>query len=159
MAELVQRHQGVLFRYILARTGDEDQAADLTQEALVKALRALPGFRGESSFRTWLLAIGRNEVLGRHRKDGRRREQPLDQAPDLPDDRALPDEGLDTRADVDRVRRLMERLPEKQRMSVWLRLYDGLSFREVAEATASTEGAARVNYFHGIRKLREWADE
>jgi RNA polymerase sigma-70 factor (ECF subfamily) len=159
VAELVQRHQGVLFRYILARTGDEDQAADLTQEALVKALRALPGFRGEASFRTWLLAIGRNEVLGRYRKDGRRREQPLDQAPDLPDDRALPDEGLDTRDDVDRVRRLMERLPEKQRMSVWLRLYDGLSFREVAEATASTEGAARVNYFHGIRKLREWADE
>jgi DNA-directed RNA polymerase specialized sigma24 family protein len=34
----------------------------------------------------------------------------------------------------------MERLPEKQRMSVWLRLYDGLSFREVAEATESTEG-------------------
>jgi RNA polymerase sigma-70 factor, ECF subfamily len=159
LAELVQRHQGVLYRYLLARTGDEDEAADLTQEALVKALRALSGFRGESSFRTWLLAIGRNELLGRRRKQGRRQEQALEDGVELADERPLPDEALDMRDEVERVRSLMERLPEKQRLSVWLRLYDGLSFRDVAEATDSTEGAARVNYFHGIRKLREWADE
>lgn len=159
MAELVHRHQGVLYRFLLARIGDEDQAADLVQDSLVKALRSLPQFRGESTFRTWLLAIARNEMLGRHRKEGRRREQALDSGIELADGRPLPGQDLDTQGEVDRVRRLMDRLPEKQRLSVWLRLYDGLSFREVAEATESTEGAARVNYFHGIRKLREWADE
>jgi len=159
VGELVQRHQGVLFRFLLARTGDEDQAADLAQDALVKALRSLPQFRGDASFRTWLLAIARNEMLGKHRKDGRRREQGLESGIEVADDRPLPGQDLDTQGEVERVRRLMDRLPEKQRLSVWLRLYDGLSFREVAEATESTEGAARVNYFHGIRKLREWADE
>ncbi|TVP49476.1 MAG: RNA polymerase sigma factor [Gemmatimonadales bacterium] len=159
LAELVQRHQGVLFRFLLARTGDEDQAADLAQDALVKALRSLPQFRGDSSFRTWLLAIARNEMLGRHRKEGRRKEQGLETGMEVADDRPAPGQALETQGEVDRVRRLMDRLPEKQRLSVWLRLYDGLSFREVAEATDSTEGAARVNYFHGIRKLREWADE
>jgi RNA polymerase sigma-70 factor (ECF subfamily) len=50
----------------------------------------------------------------------------------------------------------MDQLPEKQRLSVALRLFDGLSFREVAEIIGSTEGAARVNYHYGIGRLREW---
>ena len=49
-------------------------------------------------------------------------------------------------------------MPEKQRLSVQLRVDEGLSFREIAEVIGSTEGAARVNYFHGIRKLREWME-
>ena len=54
-----------------------------------------------------------------------------------------------------RARRMMERLPEKQRMSVSLRIEEGLSFKEIGEVIESSEGAARVNYFHGIRRLRE----
>ncbi len=159
VAELVRRHQGVLYRYLLARTGDEDRAADLAQETFLKALRALSRFRGDASFRTWLLAIARNELLGGHRRDVRRGEEDIARGLQVADDAPLPDEDAVVHDEVDRVRVLMDRLPEKQRLSVWLRLYDGLSFREVAEATGSTEGAARVNYFHGIRKLREWADE
>ncbi len=158
LAELVQRHQGTLFRFLLSRTGDEDRAADLTQDTFLKALRSLSQYRGESTFRTWLLAIARNEMLGRYRQDRKRGEQDLESAAEVVDNDPLLDEQAAVQGDVERMKRLMERLPEKQRMSVWLRLYDGLSFREVAEATGSTEGAARVNYFHGIRKLREWAD-
>jgi RNA polymerase sigma-70 factor (ECF subfamily) len=50
---------------------------------------------------------------------------------------------------------MLERLPEKQRLSVTLRIEEGLSFREIGEVIGSSEGAARVNYFHGIRRLRE----
>jgi RNA polymerase sigma-70 factor (ECF subfamily) len=46
-------------------------------------------------------------------------------------------------------------LPEKQRLSIELRVDQGLSFREIGEIIGSSEGAARVNYFHGIRRLRE----
>jgi RNA polymerase sigma factor (sigma-70 family) len=159
LAHLVQRHQGVVYRYLLSRTGDEDRAADLTQDTFLKALRSLAQYRGEASFRTWLLAIARNEMLGQHRKAERRGEQELDKMAEMPDDSASPAETALLGSEMDRARKLLERLPEKQRMSVWLRLDDGLSFREVAEATDSTEGAARVNYFHGIRKLREWANE
>jgi RNA polymerase sigma-70 factor (ECF subfamily) len=55
-----------------------------------------------------------------------------------------------------RARELMDRLPEKQKMSVQLRIDEGLSFREIGDVIGSSEGAARVNYFHGIRRLREW---
>jgi RNA polymerase sigma-70 factor (ECF subfamily) len=54
-----------------------------------------------------------------------------------------------------RAREMLERLPEKQRLSVSLRVDEGLSFREIGEIIGSSEGAARVNYFHGIRRLRE----
>ena len=50
---------------------------------------------------------------------------------------------------------MLGRLPDKQRMAVQLRIDEGLSFREIGEIIGSSEGAARVNYFHGIRRLRE----
>jgi RNA polymerase sigma-70 factor (ECF subfamily) len=57
--------------------------------------------------------------------------------------------------EASRARSMLERLPEKQRLSVTLRIEEGLSFREIGEVIGSSEGAARVNYFHGIRRLRE----
>lgn len=134
-------------------------AADVAQETFLKAFRSIGQYRGEASFRTWLLAIARNEMLGRHRTRIRRREQSLDDSMPVPADNLGADERMAREGEVDRIRGLLNRLPEKQRLSVWLRLYDGLSFREVAEATGSTEGAARVNYFHGMRKLKEWAHD
>jgi RNA polymerase sigma-70 factor (ECF subfamily) len=69
------------------------------------------------------------------------------------------DEGVIGRQEEERARGLVERLPEKQRLAVLLRVDEGLSFREVGELIGSSEGAARVNYHHGIRKLREWMDD
>jgi RNA polymerase sigma factor (sigma-70 family) len=158
---LIQRHQATVYRFLLSRTADADRAADLTQDTFLKALRGLGSYRGESSFRVWLLGIARNEFLGAVRKEGRRREERLDaskvegwaQDPD-----PLPDARMESADSIAKVRSMMARLPEKQRSSVWLRLHDGMTFREIGEATDSSEGAARVNYFHGMRKLREWMD-
>jgi len=58
-------------------------------------------------------------------------------------------------AESERARQMLETLPEKQRLSIALRIDEGLSFREIGEVIGSSEGAARVNYFHGIRRLRE----
>jgi RNA polymerase sigma-70 factor (ECF subfamily) len=69
------------------------------------------------------------------------------------------DEGVIGRQEEERARGLVDRLPEKQRLAVLLRVDEGLSFREVGELIGSSEGAARVNYHHGIRKLREWMDD
>ncbi len=153
---LLDRHQGVVYRFLLGLLGDEDAAADAAQETFVRALTNLNGFRGDAAFRTWILAIARNEARGMARRKSRRRESALDDLPPpvaggpSPETRAL------RNVEVQRVRDTLARLPEKQRMSVSLRLFDGLSFREIAEATDSTEGSARVNYHHGIRRLREW---
>ena len=57
--------------------------------------------------------------------------------------------------EVERVAHVLARLPPKQRAAVVLRVYEELSFREIGEVLGCAEGAARVNYHHGIKKLRE----
>ena len=66
-----------------------------------------------------------------------------------------PSAGVTLRFEVARVRAVLADLPEKQRLSVSLRIFEGLSFREIGETIGSTEGSARVNYHHGIQRLRE----
>jgi len=158
-AKLVVRHQGVVYRFVLGFLKDEDQAADVTQDTFVKALDRLDGFRGDSAFRTWLLAIARNEALGFIRGRSRRREEPLHAAETFAEGREGPDAEAIKADEVSRIRAALDRLPEKQRLSVSLRLFDGLSFREVGEVIGSSDGAARVNYHYGIGRLREWLNE
>ena len=69
------------------------------------------------------------------------------------------DDGVVVRAEARRARALVDDLPEKQRMAVTLRIDEGLSFREIGALIGSSEGAARVNYHHGIRRLREKMSE
>lgn len=152
---LLRRHAGVVYRYLLGRVGSEADAEDLAQESLVKALRGLGGLEDPGAFRGWLLGIARNESRSWLRALARRRESPLEGAGELADEASGPADRALRRAEVESVRDAIGALPEKQRLSVILRLHDGLGFREIGKLTGSTEGAARVNYHHGIRRLRE----
>jgi RNA polymerase sigma-70 factor (ECF subfamily) len=156
MGALVDRHHAAVYRVALSMVSDADLAQDVAQDAFIKAFRALGGFRGDSAFRTWLLTVAANTARGALRKRGRRRETDLDTAPPVASQDPNPEEQAAVAEEASRARALMDRLPEKQKMSVQLRIDEGLSFREIGDVIGSSEGAARVNYFHGIRRLREW---
>ena len=134
---------------------DEDLAADASQNSFLKAFKAVGRFRGEAAFRTWLLAIAGNEARGLLRKIKRRREETLEDVDMLPAGGNDPSAEVTLRSEVERVRAVLADLPEKQRLSVSLRIFEGLSFREIGKTIDSTEGSARVNYHHGIQRLRE----
>ena len=155
LEELVALHQSSVFRVALGILGNEADTQDAAQDGMLKALRGLAGFRGEASFRTWLLSIAANEARSLLRRRVRRREAPLDyeMAGESPSGGVA--EGIVLRTEVARVRALLACLPEKQRLAVQLRVDEGLSFREIGGVIDSSEGAARVNYHHGIRRLRE----
>ncbi len=156
---LVRRHQGGVYRFLLSFLRDEDRAADAAQNTFLRALGRLDGFRGDSSFRTWLFSIARNEALSLLRSRQRRREEPLEPDELVSRETDAPDEVV-FRADVARrVREALDRLPEKQRLSVSLRLFEQMSFREIGALIDSSEGAARVNYHYGLSRLREWLNE
>lgn len=152
---LARRHHAGAYRLALSYLRDRDAAEDVVQDAFVKAMRALEGFRGDSSFRTWLLRITVNEAKGALRRTGRRGERPLEDAAEVESPSRDPASAVALADQAARARALLAGLPEKQRLSVALRTEEGLSFREIGEITGSSEGAARVNYFHGIRRLRE----
>jgi RNA polymerase sigma-70 factor (ECF subfamily) len=136
-------------------TKDDDAAQDVVQDAFLKAFRALDGFRGDASFRTWLLTITANEARGALRRSVRLRVTGLDDIAPVASGAVSPADAAVRADESTRARRMLETLPEKQRLSIALRIDEGLSFREIGEVIGSSEGAARVNYFHGIRRLRE----
>lgn len=157
---LVDRHHAAVYRVALGILSESDGAEDATQATFLKAVRGLRGFRREASFRTWLLTIAANEARGILRRRSRRRETPLEEAGALPaPGRADPVDRIASREEAERVRALLSGLPEKQRLAVTLRIEEGLSFREVGDVIGSSEGAARVNYHHGIKKLRRLLEE
>ena len=153
--ELVRRHHGGAYRVALSIVRDEDTAQDVVQDAFLKAFRALDSFRADAAFRSWLFTITANEARGAIRKGGRRRETALDDVGPVRSSDMSPADAAVVALESERARRMMEGLPDKQRMSVSLRIDEGLSFKEIGEVIGSSEGAARVNYFHGIRRLRE----
>lgn len=158
LGELVSRHHEVVYRVAVSLVGDPDMAADVAQDTFLKAFRALASFRGDAAFRTWLLSIATNEARGTLRRRKRRRETALDAVPAEAADDDDPAARTVLRTEVERARAGLTRLPDKQRLAVQLRLEEGLSFREVGRIIGSSEGAARVNYHHGIRRLREWME-
>lgn len=152
---LVRLHIDDVFAITLRVLGQRDLAQDAAQDAMVSALRSLGTFRGESSFRTWLLRIAVNAAHTVGRRRTRRREVSIDAVTEAAADSMDPA----TRAAVhDMARRastLLESLPEKQRMAVSLRVQHGLSYHEIANVLACSPGAARVNYHLGVKRLRE----
>jgi RNA polymerase sigma-70 factor (ECF subfamily) len=134
---------------------DSDVAQDVAQDTFLKAYRALPGFRGDAAFRTWLLTIAANAARGALRRSGRRRETGIEAVAPVASEDASPEDEAVMADEAARARTALDELPEKQRLSIQLRVDQGLSFREIGDIIGSSEGAARVNYFHGIRRLRE----
>ena len=124
-------------------------------QALLEAFAHLPGFRGESSFRTWLYRIALNLASHAGRKaqaERRLREVPLVDEPR--GEAASGEQRLDGQARRQALQRAVAGLPEKQRRAVELRVFEDLSFREVGEVLGCSEDAAKMNFHHGLRRLR-----
>jgi RNA polymerase sigma-70 factor (ECF subfamily) len=152
---LVSRYLRDVYEMTARVLGDRDLAQDAAQDAFVNALGALHRFRGESSFKTWLLRIALNSARSIARRRGRRREVAIDLVEDLPDHGVDEATRISNADEAKRVEAVLARLPEKQRMAVVLRLQQSLSYAEVAAALECSEGAARVNYHLGLKRLRE----
>jgi RNA polymerase sigma-70 factor, ECF subfamily len=153
--QLVRLYLADVFHVTTRILGDRDLAQDATQDAFVNALNGLARFRGDASFRTWLLRIAVNAARSVGRRNGRRREVSLVLAEHEPSGGPDPARRAETAVEVDRVQQMLARLPTKQRLAVALRVQDGLSYAEIAQTLACSEGAARVNYHLGVKRLRE----
>jgi RNA polymerase sigma-70 factor (ECF subfamily) len=152
---LVERHAQALARFAAScgvrGVGDVEE---LVQDTFVRAFQSLEGFRGESSFRTWLFTIERRLMLDRRRAERRRR----DNVEVHEDDAATEYDALDSlvAGEVEgRVRGAMKALSPTQREVFTLRVSEGLSYKEIARLVGTTEGAARVHYHNALRKVKE----
>jgi RNA polymerase sigma-70 factor (ECF subfamily) len=155
--ELVERHASALARFAVS-SGERNEVDELVQDTFVRAFNSLDGFRGDSSFRTWLFTIQRRLLLDRRRSEKRRRDKDELQE----DDASTEYDALDSVVADETQKRLhaaVKRLSPTQREVFSLRIADGMSYKEIAEAVGTTEGAARVHYHNAMRAVKEFLDE
>jgi RNA polymerase sigma-70 factor (ECF subfamily) len=150
---LVRRHQQAVFRLCLRYVRDTDEAADLVQRTFVRAMGKLAELRAAEVFRNWLLRIGANLALN-HLRDSARfvPEEAADGV--AAGTQAAAPELLEADETNRALRQAVDTLPTKQRMTLELRVYEELSFREIAEVLGTSEGAAKVNFHYAVRNLR-----
>ena len=150
MEEIYKEHAKTVYRFLLSRTHDEDLAEELTQETFYQAIRTSGRYDGSSKVSTWLLGIAKNVLFTYLRKhpaheDIEDQEIPVESAEDA---------ALRSAERVELLRKLHD-LPEPRREVMYLRVFGGLSFREVGEILGQSENWARVTFYRAKEQLRK----
>ncbi|HEY7158239.1 MAG TPA: RNA polymerase sigma factor [Gemmataceae bacterium] len=163
--ELFRRYRQPAYRVAYRLLGHEADALDAVQEGFIKALTHLHGFQGRSSFKTWLLRVVSNAALDLGRQRGRRESVSLDapQANEGTHARLLTADESSRGLERGDLRRQLDRalasLSEVQRQTFVLYADGDLSYREIAEAMATSIGTVMSRLFYARQKLRAYLNE
>jgi RNA polymerase sigma-70 factor (ECF subfamily) len=153
---LVAKYQRRLGRLISRFVRDAAEAEDVTQDAFIKAYRALPAFRGDSAFYTWLYRIGintaKNHLLALGRRAPTSTAFDSEEAEEFEDAALLhevstPENELMSKQVVDVVNASLQQLPDDLRMALTLREIEGLSYEEIAAVMNCPIGTVRSRIF------------
>ncbi|HSD90473.1 MAG TPA: sigma-70 family RNA polymerase sigma factor [Kofleriaceae bacterium] len=150
---LVRRHQKGVWRVVRRYVKRDADAADVTQQVFVRAFKGLGAFRGAATVRSWLYRIAINCALSWIRDH--RRETPTEIADDSLTVLPVAPGKIAEGQDGTRLRAAVAQLPPKQRLVLELRVFDDLSFKEVAELADCSENTAKVNFHYAVKKLRD----
>lgn len=151
-AELYRRHVTRIYRYLLARVGNEQDAQDLTAQTFLAALESIPSFRGESRFTTWLFGIAHHRALDHYRKQ--RPVVALEFVEEISDSEPLPDETVNQQLQLEDVMRVMQVLSKDRAEALALHSFGGLTVKEVANVMHKKEAAVRMLIHRAIRDLQ-----
>lgn len=160
--QLAAQHQQAVYALALRKVGSHHDAEEIAQTVLLKAWQGLPGFRGASSFATWLHRLTLNACTDHLRRAGRERAVVSLDDPDLPPpvDRApTPAELAEHRAEEDALHRALAALSEEHRAILLLRAVDGLRYDEIAARLGLTEGTVKSRLARARLRLRELLQE
>lgn len=151
MEEIYQSYAKTVYRFLMSKTGNEELSEELTQETFYQAIRSIDRFDGSSKLSTWLCAIAKNQLLAYQRKHPPMETIDPQQGPLGP---SAEDELLGSENRVELMKKL-HFCPEPQREILYLRIFGGLSYREIGEVFGKTENWARVNYYRAKERLRK----
>ena len=159
--QLVTRYRRQVYRIARGILRSHAQADEAAQDAFVKAWQGLASFRGESSFKTWMYRIAMNTAFDHRSREGtqaRLREEAAREAIVAARPARTPravDE-LIHEEELEHVRSAIARLPDRQRLTLSLKVHEGLKYTEIAEVLHCPVGTAKANFHHAVQNLKRY---
>lgn len=155
--ELVRTHQREVYRIARGIVHDHDDADEVAQRTFILVHRKIGTFRGDATLRTWIYRITVNQAKNLLRE--RKRKSPMTELERMPDPGPRADDRLDEERKKRRIRELADKLPPVQKAVLTLRIVEELPYGEIARVLGTTVNAAKVNYHHAVKRLKQLVDE
>ena len=150
--ELMIRYERQIYRVCYRFVDNRDDAMDLAQEVFIKAFEHLPTFRRESSLKTWLYRIAMNHCINHVKKRAREFVEVSETTgsinPSVHSD-------MENREQRDQFRRLVKKLPPKQRAILEMRIHEQFSYEEIARMSGRSISTIKASVFFALEKLRK----
>ena len=160
---LIAKHEKMMYALALRMCQNPEDAKDCMQEAMIRIFRSLSGFRGESSFSTWVYRIVNNTCLDSHRRKKVRRAESLDEMSEsgwnAPDTAAGPEESAENKELKRAISAAIDTLPVDIRTAVVLRDIQGFSYEDVSQIMNINIGTVKSRISRGRERLRELLSE
>ena len=151
MLALVHRFRNRVYSLCFRMTGQRQDAEDIVQESFMKAFEKLSGFQFRSAFKSWMYRI----VINTAKNSLRSKKPNVDiDSVQLKVDNVCESTLIDKQL-IEQAKIIIDVLPDKQKKAVSLRVFEDLSFKEVAESMDCPYDTAKANYRHGLLKLKE----
>lgn len=158
--QLITRWERPIYALAYRVIGREEDARDVCQDTFLRAYRALPGFKGQAKFSSWLYRIALNLCRDWIRKQRRTRTVPMPEGVDLVElaSEQGPVESIEDlvarRQMSAAVAQAMEQLPDEQRTAIILKEYHGLTFQEIADLQGCPLSTVKTRLYQGLSVLR-----
>ena len=158
---LIKRHQAKIYGFIFSKVSDADLADDIFQDTFIKVIHTLKGgrYNEEGKFLPWVIRIAHNLVMDFYRKQ--KRTTILNDSQDMPLFAFLKDTGdsMESRLIKEQIEKdlqfLIQELPNDQKQVIFMRIYQDLSFKEIAEQTDVSINTALGRMRYALLNLRK----
>ena len=154
-AELYRRHVDQVYRYLMARTGNVQDAQDLTSQTFVAALESIGNYRGEASFAAWMLGIAHRKTADHYRRlYAQGFPIALEDAEQVAQASPTPDDLVSHQLQTERMLLAVRALAPDRAEAITLHTFGELSVAEVAEVMQKSEAAVRMLIHRALSDLR-----
>ncbi len=164
--KLVKRYEGRIYNMGLRLTGNPSDSMDLMQEVFLGVYRNLHRFRGDAKFSSWLYRIAHNKAVDMTRRKKlfvnppRNAEDDEDPAMNIPSDNSVEPETRIGQQELNiQIQQMLAQLPEEQKLVVELKIYQALTFEEIADMQDISVNTAKTRFYTALKKLKVVSEE
>ncbi|MBN2416305.1 sigma-70 family RNA polymerase sigma factor [bacterium] len=159
--KIYDRYERPLFSYILKLLRDRTAAEDAFQQTWMQAVKALPAYREQSRFSSWLFGIAHNCCMDHLRRETTRREDGFqaDQLDRREHDGGMPDYLAEKNEELTHLARAIDQLPAEQRAVVLMRVHGEIPFKDIAEALDCSLNTVLGRMHYAVKNLRKLLKE